>query len=119
MNKTSRKILVPLIILALGMAIVSTVGAVEYSVQKIGPGPIPGQNPTPTLITGQHFDDDKFRFEADHKFDTDHKPDHDFKPGFNGYWKYPFKPYYWYNQFKPYYYRYYTGHYSYDWLPMI
>jgi hypothetical protein len=119
MNKTSRKILVPLIILALGMAIISTVSAVEFSVQKPGPGPILGQNPSPGLFTGQHFDGTKFRFDDDHNFDANHKPDHDFKPGFNSYWKYPYKPYYWYYQFAPYNYRYYTWHYSYDWLPMV
>jgi hypothetical protein len=47
MKKTSRKMLVPLIILALGMAIVSTVSAVDIRGSNTGHDFKPGQNPGP------------------------------------------------------------------------
>ncbi|MDD1752076.1 MAG: hypothetical protein LUQ38_03170 [Methanotrichaceae archaeon] len=105
MKKTSRKLVVPLIVLALGIAIVSTVGAVENFDQKPGPGPILGHNNNP----GQKPGNDDFKFNPGHNVNPGHKPDndfnqwdkgHDFKSGYHGYWNYPYN---WHHQFKPYY----------------
>ncbi len=98
MKKTSRKLVVPLIVLALGIAIISTAGAVENFGQKPGQGPIVGHNNNPGF--GQKPGNDDFRFNPGHKPDNDFnqwdKKGHDFKPGFHGYWNYPYKPYNWY-----------------------
>lgn len=111
MKKTSQKLLVPLIILALGIAFVSNVGAVvDYSGQKTGP------------VSEQHFGGDNFQFDSGHDNDFGQTHDNDFnqwdkrghdsnqwnmgynfKSGYHSYWNYLYKPYYWYYQFKPYY----------------
>jgi len=122
MKKTSRKLLVPLIILAFGIALVSNVGAVvDYSGQKTGP------------TSGQHFGGDNSQFDSGHNvnFEQEHNNDfnqyggydsnqwdrkghesnnwdkgYNFKSGYHGYWNYLYKPYYWYYQFRPYSYQY-------------
>jgi len=99
MKKTSLKMVVPLIVLALGIAIISTVGAVENFGQKPGLGPLFGYNNNPGFFPGQKPGNDDFRFNPGHKLGNDFnqwdKKGHDFKPGFQGDWNHLYKPYYW------------------------
>jgi hypothetical protein len=96
MKNTSRKLLVPLIILALGIAIVSTAGAVDDR--------------------GWNFDNNAYSHDSNHWDKDGHDSNqwimgHDFNSGYHGYyWSFSYKPFYWY---KPYYcyYPYYNWYY--------
>ena len=95
MRKTNRKLLLSLLILALGIAIVSTVSAVGY-------------------LGSSH--------QWNKGYDSHQWNKGDFKHGHQGYWNYPYKFHYWNYPYKCYYWNYpYKCYWSpyYNWLPLV
>ena len=63
--------MVPLIVLALGIALVSTGGAADNFGQKLGSIPILGHSNNPGPISGQKPGNNDFKFNPGHKPDND------------------------------------------------